>query len=77
MYALHGHHDWRVPTKSELNMLFNNRAAFGGFNQMGPAGWHWSSTELDHETAWDQRFRDGMQDMNGKVYTSTLPCVRG
>ena len=28
----HGHKDWRVPTKAELNVLFNNRAAIGGFN---------------------------------------------
>ena len=37
----HGHKDWRVPTKAELNVLFNNRAAIGGFNSTGsppPAG---------------------------------------
>jgi hypothetical protein len=28
----HGHQDWRLPTKGELNVLFNNRAAIGGFN---------------------------------------------
>jgi hypothetical protein len=27
----HGHKDWRVPTKAELNVLFNNRAAIGGY----------------------------------------------
>jgi hypothetical protein len=27
----HGHTDWRVPTKAEMNVLFNNRAAIGGF----------------------------------------------
>src|SRR4051812_3140058 len=26
----HGHQDWHVPTKSELNVLFQNRAAIGG-----------------------------------------------
>jgi hypothetical protein len=31
----HGHQDWRVPTTSELNELFNNRAAIGGFNLTG------------------------------------------
>src|SRR5947209_19638573 len=28
----HGHQDWHVPTKSELNVLFQNRAAIGGFD---------------------------------------------
>jgi hypothetical protein len=27
----HGHNDWRVPTKNELNVRFNNRTAIGGF----------------------------------------------
>ena len=42
----HGLHDWRVPTKGELNVLFNNRAAIGGFNVSGspPGGWYWSSS---------------------------------
>jgi hypothetical protein len=25
--------DWGVPTKGELSVLFNNRAAIGGFNE--------------------------------------------
>ena len=35
-----------MPTKEELNVLFNNRAEIGGFNETGsdPAGWYWSSS---------------------------------
>jgi len=38
----HGHKDWRAPTKGELNVLFQNRAAIGGFDESGslPAGWY-------------------------------------
>jgi hypothetical protein len=38
------HNDWRVPTRAELNVLFNNRAAIGGFNVSGsyPAGCYWA-----------------------------------
>jgi len=45
----HGHQDWRMPSKSELNVLFNNRAAIGGFDVSGsdPAGWYWSSSQAD------------------------------
>jgi hypothetical protein len=37
----HGHQDWRVPNQDELDVLFNNRAAIGGFDVSGsdPAGW--------------------------------------
>ena len=31
----HGHKDWRVPSAGELKVLFNNRAAIGGFER----GW--------------------------------------
>jgi hypothetical protein len=74
----HGHKDWRVPTKAELNVLFKNRAAIGGFNETGsdPAGWYWSSSQDSTNYAWDQRFSDGNQGNNGKVYDSSLRCVR-
>jgi hypothetical protein len=59
----HGHKDWRVPTKAELNVLFNNRAAIAGFNVSGsgPAGWYWSASPTSKWTAWGQRFSDGYQ----------------
>jgi hypothetical protein len=63
----HGHKDWRVPTKAELNVLFNNRAAIGGFNVSGsyPAGWYWSSSPFIW-AAWGQRFSDGAQSLDDK-----------
>jgi hypothetical protein len=75
----HGHQDWRVPTKGELNVLFNNRAAIGGFNVTGshPAGWYWSASEFYLWTAWDQRFSDGCQDYRlSKDLRSSVRCVR-
>lgn len=75
----HGHQDWRPPTKAELNVLFNNRAAIGGFNLTGsnPAGWYWSASQGDiWWGAWGQRFSDGGQDFNAKGGPSSLRCVR-
>ena len=59
----HGHQDWRVPTRAELNVLFNNRAAIGGFDisGSGPAGWYWSASPDFLWGAWCQRFSDGAQ----------------
>jgi Protein of unknown function (DUF1566) len=74
----HGHLDWRVPTKCELNVLFTNHAAIGGFNTSGSksAGWYWSATPTYSRDAWGQRFRDGRQNTNGKDYHSSVRCVR-
>jgi hypothetical protein len=74
-----GHKDWRGPTKSELNVLFKNRVAIGGFLETGsyPAGWYWSSSEVDDITGWGQRFSDGRQDYGSKYDAWCLRCVRG
>jgi hypothetical protein len=71
----HGHQDWRLPTKAELNVLFNNRAAIGGFNVTGsnPAGWYWSASPNFEWLAWCQRLSDGAQYLNFK---DTHLCVR-
>lgn len=73
-----GHDDWRVPTKNELIVLFNNRAAIGGFNVRGsvPSGWYWSSSPIDRWGAWGQRFSDGYQGNNDKGTHSSVRLVR-
>ena len=67
-----------VPTKGELDLLFQNRAAIGGFNISGsyPAGWYWSSSQYNYSIAWDQRFSDGNQYYFTKYDGSSLRCVR-
>jgi len=74
----HGHKDWRVPTKAELNVLFNNRAAIGGFDVTGsyPAGWYWSASPYYLWNAWGQRFSDGCQHNYDKGNHSAVRCVR-
>jgi hypothetical protein len=74
----HGHKDWHVPTKNELNVLFNNRAAIGGFNVSGsnPAGWYWSATPYDGWGAWCQRLSDGRQITSNKGSRLSVRCVR-
>jgi hypothetical protein len=74
----HGHRDWRVPTKAELNVLFQNRGAIRGFDMTGsyPAGWYWSSSR-SYSTAWAQRFSNGHRDDGTWGCHLALRCVRG
>ena len=49
---------WRLPTRDELNILFENKDKIGGFaNNL-----YWSSTESDNDdVAWRQDFTTGNQ----------------
>jgi hypothetical protein len=73
-----GHQDWRVPTKDELNVLFNNRAAIGGFNVVNDeiACWYWSSSQYGRWNAWNQRFSNGDQDFTNKGNHASARFVR-
>ena len=74
----HGHRDWRLPTKAELNVLFNNQAALGGFDVSGsaPGGRYWSSSQDNCWGAWGQRFRDGTQYYFTKEVQCSIRPVR-
>jgi hypothetical protein len=67
-----------VPTKAELNVLFEHRAAIGGFDLTGsaPAGCYWSSSRSVNN-AWAQRFSEGPQSGYFRYGHSSLRCVRG
>jgi len=75
-----GHRDWRVPSLTELAVLFSHRAEIGGFNETGVVdnqpGYYWSSFEVTDATAWGQRFNDGYHDDFSKQRGSLLRCVR-
>ncbi len=74
----HGHNDWRVPTKAELNVLFSNRAAIGGFNQTASTlGWYTSANQNCDFDVWGQQFTDGRRGFClNKFLSSSLRCVR-
>ena len=64
-----GYSDWHLPTKEELNKLYLNRSAVGGFSD----GYYWSSTEVSADYAWAQYFYNGNQYYINK---SVGWCVR-
>ena len=49
---------WRLPTKDELNLMYENKDKIGGYkNNTG----YWSSTEYNNYNAWRQNFYNGKQ----------------
>jgi len=72
--SVHGHDDWYLPAKDELNVLYTNRAAIGGFDTSG--SWYRASTESGSNYAAIQRFSTGGQVDNIKSNSFLIRCVR-
>ena len=71
-----GHIDWYLPAMNELNVLYTNRTAIGGF-QTVVASWYWSATEyVTNGAARVQRFTDGTQNISSKNNSMIVRCVR-
>ena len=61
--------DWYLPSKTELNLLYLQKAAFA-------SAYYWSSTEDDTNHAWAEYFDSGYQNGNGKSSTARVRAVR-
>ena len=64
--VLGGFSDWHLPSKDELNQLYINRVAIGGFADF----FYWSSTESNSSNAWGQSFSNGSQYGYSKINTN-------
>ncbi|MBK6834642.1 MAG: DUF1566 domain-containing protein [Bacteroidetes bacterium] len=64
--------DWYLPSKYELNLLYLQKIAVGGF----ASAYYWSSTEYDNNYAWSQAFNSGFQDGYNKFATFRVRAVR-
>jgi len=69
---LEGYSDWYLPSKDELNMLYLNKVAIGGFEN----SYYWSSSEIDSYGAWRQLFTNGGQANFLKNYPYYVRAVR-
>jgi hypothetical protein len=67
-----GYSDWYLPSKDELNKLYLNRTAIGGFANLN----YWSSTEVNLNVAWYQNFNNGNQGNFNKSSTFYVRAVR-
>jgi len=77
--VLSGYTDWFLPSKGELNLMYQN---IGQGNALGlgnvggfASNYYWSSTEIDNYVAWVQGFYTGFQDdvnKNGTIYVRAV-----
>ena len=67
--VIEGYSDWFLPSRNELNLLYQQKNFVGGFAN----NFYWSSTEYDKYSTWCQHFFNGCQDNNGKF---DYYCVR-
>jgi len=70
--VLGGYSDWYLPSKDELNQLYLNRVAIGGF----ASNYYWSSTALNSFSAWEQYFGNGYQGNLDKDSFVNVRAVR-
>ncbi len=65
---------WYLPSKNELNLMYENlkKNGTGGFADME----YWSSSESDEAYAWYQDFKDGAADSNTKTNRLRVRAVR-
>ena len=71
-YQLNGYTDWFLPSKDELNLLYQQRAVVGGFSSY----LYWSSSEDDSNDAWYQYFSNGVQGGGYKPTPLRVRAVR-
>jgi hypothetical protein len=67
-----GYDDWYLPSKDELNKLFLQKKAIGGFKEFC----YWSSTETGKYNACSQIFDNGFQTANDKSTTFNVRPIR-
>jgi len=64
-FDYNGFNDWFLPSKDELNLMYENLAQHGIGNFGSPLSqgtdFYWSSTQVRHDRAWVQNFETGQQ----------------
>jgi hypothetical protein len=74
--VLNGYDDWFLPSKDELNQMYQQKTVIGGFS----SDWYWSSSEGttigSDSYAWVQDFSIGTQDDLWKAFTFHVRAIR-
>jgi hypothetical protein len=68
-----GKSDWYLPSKDELNLMYDNRYNIGGFDTY----FRWSSSQGDASNAWQQGFNNTLSQNNDQKTTGyRVRCIR-
>ncbi|MEI7725773.1 MAG: hypothetical protein WCK09_11760, partial [Bacteroidota bacterium] len=70
--VLGGYDDWFLPSKDELNLMYAQKTAIGGF----AVNLYWSSSEYDAFGSWFQTFLYDAQSVANKYVTCHVRAVR-
>ena len=71
--VLNGYSDWYLPSQIELEKLYYNRVAIGGFSLQS----YWSSSEVNNNNAWNQTFSNvGPQNSDDKAVGYRVRAIR-
>ena len=75
-YSGGGYSDWYLPSRDELNKLYLNQAAIGGFAQY--LHYYWSSSGYENylHYAWGQNFDDSYQFTDDTSYAARVRAIR-
>ena len=71
-YSGGGFTDWYLPSKDELNKLYINKSAIGGFTGFN----YWSSTEFNTNYTWNQYFPSGVPGNGNRNNLDWVRAVR-
>lgn len=61
--------DWYLPSKNELDLLYQQSTVVGAFGQ------YWSSSEVNKGKAWDQVFGGGYKEKDSKNFTLNVRAI--
>ena len=64
--------DWYLPSKYELNLLYQQKNVVGSFTNT----YYWSSTVSDTSHTWIQNFYDGLQKIYNQSYNYHVRAIR-
>jgi hypothetical protein len=71
-YTGGGYNDWRLPDITELNKLYLNRAATGGWT----TNTYWSITEFNSSNSYYLNFSNGAESIHPKSFNNNFRAVR-
>ena len=67
-----GFDDWYLPTKNELELVYNQIGNFGNFQP----SYYWSSSENYNGSAWNVTFSNGLTDSSNKGSSFRVRVIR-